>query len=120
MIQTDPTNHRALVTDMTGTSLYFEQGFIFIDSGIGGENVAYTLKEPVKISIVFDDESSEYILSNDLLHLLSHHSSLQDAIRSIQEQIYILYEEYVIAEPVHFHKSGMAFRELLKGLVEVS
>ncbi|HWQ66620.1 MAG TPA: hypothetical protein VN372_07100 [Methanospirillum sp.] len=120
MIKTEHTTHGTLVTDNTGTPLYFEQGFIFIDSGIGGENIMYTLKEPVKISIVFDDESREYILSNDLFHLLSHHSSLPDAIRIIQEQIYILYEEYVIADPVHFHSSAIAFRELLKRFVEVA
>ena len=51
MIKTDNNTHGAIVTDGSGTSLFFEQGFIFIDSGTGEKGGDYLLHEPVKNSV---------------------------------------------------------------------
>ena len=120
MIKTDNNTHGAIVTDGSGTSLFFEQGFIFIDSGTGEKGGDYLLHEPVKISVFFDRDSSEYILSNDACHLLAHHSNLPDAIKIIQEQLGILFEEYVFKEDSDLHSSGEAFKKMLSGLLRVN
>ena len=119
MIKTDNNTYGAVVTDGSGTSLFFEQGFIFIDSGTGGEGDDYLLNEPVKISVFFDRDSREYILSNDDCHLLAQHSNLPDAIKIIQEQLGILFEEYVFKEDSKLHSSGAAFKKMLSGLLSV-
>jgi hypothetical protein len=72
------------------------------------------LKEPILLDVQF--EADEYILTNDLFHLLATASSLKRGIQAIEEELAALWDEYVEANPDTLTQDAIEFRSKLTSL----
>lgn len=72
------------------------------------------LSEPLILDVQY--EMDEYILSNDLFHLIATSSSLKQGIQEIEEEITTLWKEYIEADPGTLTQDAMELRSKLKAL----
>ena len=75
------------------------------------DGIDIDLIEEVLIDIDFEDDY--YIASNDDLGLLATHSKMEHVILEIQEELDVLWQEYVAVDEVELSASGKDLREKL-------
>ena len=73
-----------------------------------------SLKVPLIFNVQYEDD--QYIIANDLLHLLVTSPSLKEAVRDIEEEFAELWKEYVEVNPGTLTKDAIEFRSKLKAL----
>ncbi len=81
---------------------------------IRGRNL--DLKEPLDLDLLYEDD--RYIVSNDKLHLMAVGPNLKDAIEGINEEIEILWEDYVEASLDELSEDAMEFRKKIISSME--
>jgi hypothetical protein len=83
------------------------------DVKIGGKSIK--LKEPIYLDVSYEDDN--YIISNDRFHLRAEDSSLKAAIAEINEEIEVLWEDYVEAGLDELSQDALDLRrELISAL----
>jgi len=74
------------------------------------------LSQPIFLEIQYEDD--EYIVSNDVFHLLVTSQSLKDALKSIDEEFAELWNEYVEFDPKTLTKDAVEFRAKIISLLD--
>jgi hypothetical protein len=69
------------------------------------------LKEPIYLDVLYEDDS--YIISNDKFHLRAEDSSLKIAMEEINQEIEILWEDYVEASLEELSEDALDLRKNL-------
>jgi hypothetical protein len=69
------------------------------------------LKEPISVNVVF--ENDQYIVSNDEMGLLVAAQSMKNAYRDIQDELAILWSEYVNVDEKELTDGAKQFRKKL-------
>jgi hypothetical protein len=73
------------------------------------------LKYPISVNVVF--ENDQYIVSNDVMGLLVAAQSMKSAYNEIQEELAILWSEYVNVDENELTNGAKQFRNKLIDLV---
>jgi hypothetical protein len=73
------------------------------------------LKDPISVNVVF--ENDQYIVSNDVMGLLVAAQSMKSAYNEIQEELAILWSEYVNVDENELTNGAKQFRNKLIDLV---
>ena len=66
------------------------------------------LKEPISLEVIYEDD--QYWVSNDKFHLRGYGSTLKAAIEDLNEEIEILWEDYVETGLEQLSRDAMDFR----------
>jgi hypothetical protein len=74
------------------------------------------LREPLDLDILYEDD--QYMVSNDKLHLMAVGPNLKDAIKGINEEIEILWEDYVEASLDELSEDAVEFRRRMISSLE--
>jgi len=75
-----------------------------------------SLKEPIDLEVLYEDD--EYIISNDVFHLLATSQSLKDALQAVDEGFAELWKEYVESDPKTLTKDAKEFRAKMISLLD--
>lgn len=74
-----------------------------------------SLQKPIDLEIQFEDD--EYIVSNDIFHLLVTSQSLKEGLKAVDEEFAELWKEYVESDPNTLTKDAIEFREKLISMI---
>lgn len=82
-------------------------------------NKAYTLKEPIMLDVDYDINHDKYIISHDDIKLLVVSSKLSDAFEEIDEQLNILWDEFVKEDERNLTSAAIEYRNKLINYLEL-
>jgi len=75
------------------------------------------LKKEVSLDIDYDREKDKYTLENDQLNIFAVDNNLDQAIESIEEQIGMLWKEFVKEDITNLTESAIDFRKMLLNML---
>jgi hypothetical protein len=75
-----------------------------------------SLREPIDLEVQYEDD--EYIVSNDVFHLLVTSQSLKDALQAVDEEFAELWKEYVESDQKTLTKDAKEFRAKMISLLD--
>ncbi|MCL2141791.1 MAG: hypothetical protein FWH46_03550 [Methanimicrococcus sp.] len=87
---------------------YLEQ---FTDPGINLKII-----KPIQFNVSFEEDL--YFIENDVFDIFSYHKELKKAKTDIEEQLQILWKDFVLEDESTLHETGILFKKLLQKYLE--
>ena len=93
-----------------------QESEIFYLEQFTGPGTNLKIIKPIQFNVSFEEDL--YFIENDVFDIFSYHKELKKAKIDIEEQLQILWKDFVLEDESALHETGILFKKLLQKYLE--